>query len=192
MRHRLPHPGELAEGETEEWRGHPTGPGPKEAWREEARPAHPEPAAERQPLAPEVLLWRAWERAREWESGIGRGGSIYRWPLWRNRPQAGSGKAIQRLLLLESLEKESTVSAEQVEIETKGTFTTGRQPPQSLPQQHRGSPEVAPFAMQMGHGDLEDALEHRAIGLEGFVPERLEAIVAGVPVAQIELLHRLP
>jgi len=46
--------------------------------------------------------------------------------------------------------------------------------------------------MQMGNSNLENALEHRAFGLQGFVPEGLEAIVAGVPVALVELIDRLP
>ena len=46
--------------------------------------------------------------------------------------------------------------------------------------------------MQMGNSNLENALELRAFGLEGFVPEGFEAIVAGIPIALVELLHRLP
>ena len=46
--------------------------------------------------------------------------------------------------------------------------------------------------MQMGNSNLKNSLEHRALGLQGFVPEGLEAIVAGVPVTMVELLHRLP
>jgi len=40
--------------------------------------------------------------------------------------------------------------------------------------------------MKVGDGNLEDALEHRTIGLQGFVPERLKAIVAAIPVGLIE------
>jgi hypothetical protein len=45
--------------------------------------------------------------------------------------------------------------------------------------------------MQVGHGDLEYALEHRAIGLQGFMPEGFEAIVTRIPVARVELVDRL-
>jgi hypothetical protein len=45
--------------------------------------------------------------------------------------------------------------------------------------------------MQVGHGDLENALEHRAIGLQGFMPEGLEAIVTGIPITLIEQVDGL-
>jgi len=43
--------------------------------------------------------------------------------------------------------------------------------------------------MQMGNSNLENALELRAFGLKGFVPEGFKAIVAGIPVTLVELLH---
>ena len=43
--------------------------------------------------------------------------------------------------------------------------------------------------MQMGNSNLENALELRALGLQGFVPEGFEAIVACIPIALVELLH---
>jgi hypothetical protein len=43
--------------------------------------------------------------------------------------------------------------------------------------------------MQMGNSNLENALELRPFGLQGFVPEGFKTIVAGIPLAMVELLH---
>ncbi len=89
-------------------------------------------------------------------------------------------------MLLKRLEEEGAVAAKQGQVETKGAISKGCQSPKPLPEQNGGSPEVAPFPMKVGDGNLEDALEHRTIGLQGFVPERLKAIVASIPVGLIE------
>jgi len=75
-----------------------------------------------------------------------------------------------------------------VEIHTEGTIGTEPQPTQALTQQHGGTTKIAPLTMKVGHGDLEDALENGALGLQGFMPEGLKAIVTGIPVALVELI----
>jgi hypothetical protein len=129
--------------------------------------------------------------AREWELRFQPSGSIYRWPLRAIRPQVGGGQAVERSLLLEGFKVLGAVGAQKGEVETHGAITARRQPPQPLAQQHGGSPQIAPFAMEVGHGDLENALDHRAIGLQGFMPEGFEAIVTGIPVTLIKLVNGL-
>ena len=50
---------------------------------------------------------------------------------------------------------------------------------------------VAPFQVQLGDSDLQDSLQHRPHRALGFMPELLEAIVAGVPRPGIEELNGL-
>lgn len=76
-----------------------------------------------------------------------------------------------------------------MKIDTEALIGTGPQPTQALTQQHGGSPAVAPLPVKVGHGNLEDALENGALGLQGLMPEGLEAIVTGIPVTLVELIH---
>ena len=73
--------------------------------------------------------------------------------------------------------------AQALQIEAQGAGAGCSQAADALAEQHRGAAKVAPFQVMVGHGDLQDALQDRAAGPLGLVPQLLEAVVAGVPLA---------
>lgn len=93
---------------------------------------------------------------------------------------------------LQSLEPRACPLAEQIEIETQSFRPTSLEASQPFTKKDRGAPQVAALQVEMGHRHLEDSLEHWPHRACSFVPELLEAVVAGVPLAAIEQRDGLP
>jgi hypothetical protein len=88
---------------------------------------------------------------------------------------------------LQSLQAGSGRGAQVIEIQAEVNGSEAPQAAQAFTEQHGGTPLIAALEMVVGHGDLKDALQHAARGALGFMPELLEAIVAGIPGTGIEL-----
>lgn len=101
-------------------------------------------------------------------------------------PQAGQGQGGWIVSGLKTRESRHAGLAQVVEVEAERLRTAAGQPAQSFTQQHRGAALVAALQVEMGHGDLQQTLENGPIGPLGFMPELLEAVVAGIPLPGIE------
>jgi hypothetical protein len=106
--------------------------------------------------------------------------------------EPGQGQARRVLVLLQGQQAGTSLLTQRLKIQTQLRWTGVVQTPQPLPEQHRGTAAVAALQVQVGHGDLKDALQHLAARALGFMPELLKAVVAGVPLAGIEKPDGLP
>jgi hypothetical protein len=79
-----------------------------------------------------------------------------------------------------------------LEVEAQLLGASSLQAAEAFTQKHRGTAAIAALKVQMGHGELEDALKHSAAGALGFMPELLETVVAGIPRTGIKKPDGLP
>jgi len=76
-------------------------------------------------------------------------------------------------LLLQRLEVTSGSKAELSEIEAQHHWVAGLEPSQTFAHQNGGAPMVVALAMQLGHSDLKNPLQHRSDWTGCFMPQRL-------------------
>ena len=76
--------------------------------------------------------------------------------------------------------------AQSLEIQAQSLIFAGAEAAQPLTGQHHGPMPVVALKVELGNGNLEDALQQRPHRALGFMPELFEAVVTGVPVAGIE------
>ena len=76
--------------------------------------------------------------------------------------------------------------AQRLEIQAQSLIFAGAEAAQPLTGEHHGPMPIAALEVELGNGNLEDALQHRPYRALGFMPKLFEAVVTGVPVAGIE------
>jgi hypothetical protein len=62
----------------------------------------------------------------------------------------------------------------------------------ALTEQDRCTAKVATLQMDVGDGNLQEALKPTTAGALGFMPELLESVVTGIPTGLVEQVDRLP
>ena len=118
---------------------------------------------------------------------------MYRRPVGVSRQfQARQREVLKSALLLQGPKALGSQQTQGSQGQAEGLITATAQTPEALTHQHRGTATVAPLEMELRHGDLKQTLKHRAHGTLGLMPQRFEAVVAGVPVGSVEMIHRLP
>lgn len=98
----------------------------------------------------------------------------------------------QMIGLLPTLECAQTLPggvSKSAKIQTESLAIAVVQAPKAFTQQHGGATVIAPLQMEMGYGDLKDALQASPAWAMGLMPELFEAVVTGIPLAGVELGH---
>lgn len=111
------------------------------------------------------------------------------------RPRRLKARQRQRTGVLPTLKCAEALTgtvAKTIEIKSQGLPIAASQPSQAFPQQHRGAALIPPLQVEMGDGNLKDALQGPPARSAGLMPELFKTIVAGVPLAGVELGHRCP
>ena len=80
---------------------------------------------------------------------------------------------------------------QRVQVEAEQAGIAAAQATQTLTQKHRGTPQIGSLKMDMGDGDLKNALQHPTARALGFMPELFKTVVTGIPAGCIEQAHRL-
>lgn len=106
--------------------------------------------------------------------------------------QARQGEVLKIALLLQGPKTLGSQEPQGNKGQAEGVISAAAQTPEAFTHQHRGTTTVAPLEMELRHGNLKEALKHRAHGSLGFMPQLFEAVVAGIPVSSVEMIHRLP
>ena len=76
------------------------------------------------------------------------------------------------------------------QVKPQGLIIAAPQPAETFTGENHGPMLITPLAMELAHGNLQDALQNAAHRTLGFVPELFKTVVAGVPIAGIEALNR--
>jgi hypothetical protein len=91
----------------------------------------------------------------------------------RLRSQAGQGQCGWVTASLQTAQSGRAGLAQVDEVETEGLRTAAGQTAHTFSKQDRGASLVAALEMEMGNGDLKNALEHGPVRPQGFMPELL-------------------